>query len=440
MKPLRSVLVAFSEWCHIRIGRGAFIISLVIFMVFLTMILPQVSVTSRQVTGTSTSPDTSFWYSAEELYSIAETYGEAGRAYYIRSRFTFDVVWPLVYGFFLVSALTLLYRSFPKDGYWRRTNLLPAGAVILDYLENSAASIVMFRFPAPTPVIAELTPFFTLFKWLFLYAGFLLLFVGVILVIERRIRGITSRKRRIGVRSLLVFLLLSMVLTGAFFWYVNDYSRALPEARLALESNEEVSVYERGNYTIFEPLTGGETGLIFYPGGKVEETAYAPLLREIAAGGVTTVLVRMPFRLAVFGINRADDAFRQFPEITYWSVGGHSLGGAMAARYAASHPAEVDALVLWASYPDQDLAESDIDVLSIHGTMDGLIDRETIESTKMLLPEDSVFVWIDGGNHAQFGLYGEQDGDLPAEIPAEEQHRMIIEETVAFLNLKHRMQ
>jgi dienelactone hydrolase len=246
-----------------------------------------------------------------------------------------------------------------------------------------------------------------------------------------------SRKRRIGARILLGFLLLSMVLSGIFLWYVNDYSRALPEARLGLESSEEVRVYETGNFIVFEPnLTESDRGFIFYPGGKVEETAYAPLLMEIAADGVTTILVRMPFRLAVFGINRANDVIELYPQIPYWAVGGHSLGGAMAARFAAAHLDDIDALILWASYPDQDLSESNLDVLSIHGSLDGLIDRETFESTKMMLPDDSVYVWIDGGNHAQFGLYGEQDGDLPAEIPAEVQRQVIVEETNAFLDTK----
>jgi hypothetical protein len=436
MKFIWQTLNEFSKKCNRRINVRIFLVSLVVFMLFMALVLPRISETSRQITGTTDSPDTSFWYTAEDLYSIAEEYGEVGRAHYIRSRFTFDVVWPLAYGFFLLSALTMLYRS-RQSGFRRKINLLPVAGVIFDYLENISASIVMFRFPDETPLIAGITPWFTLSKWLFIYASFLMLVFGVILAVVRWTRTMDSRRGRIVARILLALLLGAMLIFGGFLWYVNDYYSALPEAQISLESDEAVRIYETGNFIIFQPLqTESRTGFVFYPGGKVDELAYAPLLSEIAKNGITTVLVRMPYRIAFFGINRADEAIRLFPELSYWAVGGHSLGGAMSVRYANNHQDQINAVILWASYPDQNLSESGLDVLSIHGTRDGLIETAKIEETRTLLPAEAVFVAIEGGNHAQFGLYGEQEGDLPATISSDEQQRIIIDRTVDFLRTK----
>ena len=162
-------------------------------------------------------------------------------------------------------------------------------------------------------------------------------------------------------------------------------------------------------------------GFIFYPGGKVEHTAYAPLMRACAERGVLCVLIRMPFNLAVFNINGADGIPEQFPEVAHWYLGGHSLGGAMAASYAADHADELDGLVLLAAYSTRDLTKSGLAVLSIYGSEDGVLDMKKYEKYRSNLPHDTSEVVIDGGCHASFGRYGAQAGDGTPTISSDEQ-------------------
>ncbi|MDE7243059.1 MAG: alpha/beta hydrolase [Oscillospiraceae bacterium] len=207
----------------------------------------------------------------------------------------------------------------------------------------------------------------------------------------------------------------------AFAVYVNIYYHAEPAAVQAMASAETVSVYElMDGVTVFapeEPLAG----FIFYPGGKVEPTAYAPLLRTCAERQVLCVLIHMPCNLAVFNVNGADGIQEQFPEIGHWYIGGHSLGGAMAASYAADHAGQLDGLVLLAAYSTQDLSQSGLAVLSVYGSEDGVLDMEKYEQYRPNLPADATEVVIDGGCHAGFGHYGVQDGDGIPTISSDEQ-------------------
>jgi pimeloyl-ACP methyl ester carboxylesterase len=189
----------------------------------------------------------------------------------------------------------------------------------------------------------------------------------------------------------------------------------------ALQSDDEVLV-ETGPWLTFRPAGAQpETGLIFYPGGRVDYRSYAPLAREIARQGYTVVIVPMPFNLAVFGAGRAGDVIAAHPEIQHWAIGGHSLGGAMAANYVYGHPDAVSGLALLAAYPagNNSLADRNLDVLSIYGTQDGAVDQ--LKGAQSLLPSETEWVAIEGGNHAGFGWYGPQPGDGTASISREEQ-------------------
>ena len=158
-------------------------------------------------------------------------------------------------------------------------------------------------------------------------------------------------------------------------------------------------------------------GLIFYPGGKVEDTAYAPLMRAIAEKGILCGLVKMPGNLAVFSPNAANGLQQAHPEITDWYIGGHSLGGAMAASYAAKHSDDYAGLILLAAYSTKDLTSTSLRVLSIYGSEDGVLNRDSNEKDLKNLPE----VVIDGGCHAQYDSYGAQMGDGTPTISDEEQ-------------------
>jgi hypothetical protein len=170
--------------------------ALLLCLLFIALVLPQQATRAAQATGSSESPDTSFFYSAADLYRLAEAYGASGRQAYIRARFTFDLVWPLVYTFALVTGLSWLFaRAFPPASLWQRANLLPLLGALFDYLENLAAALVMARYPEPTPLAATLAPFFTAAKWSLLAASFLLLFVGIVVAAWSRLaRAGTAKK------------------------------------------------------------------------------------------------------------------------------------------------------------------------------------------------------------------------------------------------------
>lgn len=155
------------------------LIGLVTFLLFTILVLPGQSTSSQAEIDNADSPDMSFYYSAETLYEMAEVYGDSGRAAYIRARFTFDLIWPLVYTFFLTTSLSwILNRSGVFENLWRQLNLLPFFGMIFDYLENISTSLVMYRFPEYTILIDSLAGVFTLLKWMLIGASFLLLVFG----------------------------------------------------------------------------------------------------------------------------------------------------------------------------------------------------------------------------------------------------------------------
>jgi len=232
--------------------------------------------------------------------------------------------------------------------------------------------------------------------------------------------------------------LVALVLIGVIGFVIWGSTPAQPEeiALQALQSDTTVSVTEGQFWLEFSPANRSpRSGFIFYPGGRVDYRAYAPLMREIAAAGNAVFLVRMPLNLAVFGINRAETILSARQDIRSWYIGGHSLGGAMASSYLYNHADKFDGLILWASYPaeNNDLSKSGKAVLSIIANRDGLATLDKFTATAALLPADTIWVEIDGGNHAQFGSYGSQSGDLEATISAEEQQRQIVSATIMFM-------
>ncbi len=227
-------------------------------------------------------------------------------------------------------------------------------------------------------------------------------------------------KRRIFISVTAVVLVLAIIV-GACAVYVSDYYRADLDSIEAFASMNEVSFKTLDDGTmIFEP-ENAKIGFIFYPGGKVEYTAYQPLMAACAEQGILCVLVEMPFNLAVFDINAADGIQEMYPEIEDWYIGGHSLGGSMAASYLSNHTDEYEGLILLGSYSTADLSETDLNVISIYGSEDRVLNREKYNSNKSNLPEGFTEIVIEGGCHAYFGMYGAQDGDGAPTISNEEQ-------------------
>jgi hypothetical protein len=236
------------------------------------------------------------------------------------------------------------------------------------------------------------------------------------------------------IKRILLGLVVVVVLisVGFVIWTETPLGPA-PEALSALKSDSQVIV-TIDNFITFQPANQQPTtGFIFYPGGRVDYRSYAAPLREIAAQGYLVILVPVRLNLAFFDINAAQSVFAAHPEIQHWAVGGHSLGGVASALFAKEHP-EIEGLIFWASYPaDDSFKNSDIKVLSIYGTND-MAGMEIFDEMKKIMPQDTQFVVMDGGNHAQFGDYGLQPGDKTATISRAEQQKQIIEASVNFLH------
>jgi dienelactone hydrolase len=235
-------------------------------------------------------------------------------------------------------------------------------------------------------------------------------------------------------RYLFLPLLFILVVGGFLFWGLTPLGPS-PEALTSLLPSDVVSTNE-GAFFEFTPRSAQpSTGLIIYPGGRVDWRSYAPLARSIAEEGYYVAIVPMPFSLAVLAPGSAAEVIASRPEIQIWAIGGHSLGGAMAANFAYQNPDAVQGLVLWAAYPagSNNLSDRDVKVVSIFASLDGLATRDKIDASRALLPPDTRWVEISDGNHAQFGSYGLQPGDGQAEISPEEQLRQVAAATVALL-------
>lgn len=176
------MLLDLSDRLH-RVSTGwSATASLVVFLLFMALVLPGQASRSELTTSNIGSPDMSFYYSAGELYRMAESYGEEGRAEYIRARFTFDLVWPLVYGSFLSIGISLISRkAFPDQNLLQAANLIPVLGMLFDYLENISTSLVMARYPSSTPVIDWLAPVFTVLKWVFVAGSFAFLLAALLI-------------------------------------------------------------------------------------------------------------------------------------------------------------------------------------------------------------------------------------------------------------------
>lgn len=164
----------------------ATLIGLVVFVLFMIFVLPAQAQKAEDYSG-GISPDTSYVYSANDLYQMAEAYGAEGRAAYIYARFTFDLLFPLAYLFFLATSVSwLLMRGLAERSHWRLLNLFPLAGAVFDYLENISASLVFGRYPSPTPIIDVLAPVFTAIKWFFVNGSFVILLVGLLLFLWKR--------------------------------------------------------------------------------------------------------------------------------------------------------------------------------------------------------------------------------------------------------------
>jgi hypothetical protein len=248
----------------------------------------------------------------------------------------------------------------------------------------------------------------------------------------------TKRRKLVAIVGLV--LLIAVIGGAGAYLVLNSRNRAQPEAIGALQSDADVTVSraEDGGWYEFTPMTiTPDTGFIIYPGGFVDPVAYAPLARDIAREGYLVVIAPMPLNLAVMGVESADDIIAAHPAIKSWAIGGHSLGGAMAAEYVRNNPNAIAGLALWAAYPAENTNLSDLPlaVVSLFGDADGVAAVSDVTGAAGRLPADTRFITIPGGNHTQFGYYGDglQRGDNLATISRDEQGALIVSSTVEML-------
>lgn len=246
-----------------------------------------------------------------------------------------------------------------------------------------------------------------------------------------------NKKKKLRLKTskiLLIILLIFLFIFGMILGYLSDYSKASDDALAALHTDQTTDISGE-NPIIFKPeqQTEKEIGIIYYPGGKVDEKAYAPFTKKLAEEGYTVFLTAVPFHLAIFDIDVAEEIINTHPEIDEWYLAGHSLGGSMAAAYAEKTFHSIDGLILLAAYSANDLSDKEFRVLSIYGSNDRVLNLDKAKENKKNLPAGSVEKVIEGGNHAQFGNYGLQKGDGTAMISTLEQQAKTVEWIDSFI-------
>ena len=227
------------------------------------------------------------------------------------------------------------------------------------------------------------------------------------------------------------------ILVGIFFIYTSSYYKAQSYATESLKSDPNVNIkIEKNGDIFFNPKSDKKkVGFIFYPGAKVENSAYSPMAKEIASKGYPVILSKMKFNLAILSPNKAKDILDKYQDINSWVIGGHSLGGVMASDYALKD-SKIKGLVLLASYPkdNKDFTKSGINVLSLWGSNDKVADLNKVKSAKKVMSVNSKFIEIPGGNHGGFGDYGQQKGDGKSLIDNRNQINITSNEIIKFLD------
>lgn len=229
-------------------------------------------------------------------------------------------------------------------------------------------------------------------------------------------------KKKKGKRIVLVLILIIVVILVAMLVYLERYYHADDSAKEALQSDAQVNVTQIPEGYFFDG-PGEDTAIVFYPGGKVEEESYAPLMHRLAAQGQDVFLLNLPFRLAVFDMDAAEDVTGHY-DYDKWILAGHSLGGVAASAYTSEHADTVEGLILLASYPTEEIPEQ-VRMLSIYGSEDQVLNMKSYEKSRNLWAAQTDEIVIEGGNHAQYGNYGAQKGDGEAQISADEQQEEV---------------
>jgi hypothetical protein len=233
-----------------------------------------------------------------------------------------------------------------------------------------------------------------------------------------------------------------LVTTSGFVAYFGSPYTAPADEMAEARALSGVSVTETDGSYVLTPTdaadlratTADTTGIVFYPGARVAPQAYVPVFAPLVANtGITVVVPRLPLNLALLDTNAAGNVLASHPDVDRWYVAGHSLGGVAACRFADANPERVAGLLLFASYCDRDVSDTDLRVLAVTGSADTVLNRDAFRESRVNLPPDNRTVAISGMNHTQFGSYRGQPGDDPAPISYETAHERLRAVLVEFL-------
>ena len=257
--------------------------------------------------------------------------------------------------------------------------------------------------------------------------------VGVVLLVndkpdERRRHRRQPRWRH--VLGQVLGVAATVVVLGALVW-LRPFA-ATPAAVSALTGASDVRVTDAAASITLAPRAGTPVrGLVFQPGARVDPRAYVPMLSQVSRQGVLVVIVKQPFDIGLLATPAPQSFVDEHPEVQTWAVGGHSLGGVAAARFALDHPRLVKGLVLWASYPDQSLAgRTDLQVASVSGTRDAFTTPADVAASRAMLPRTTAYIRVEGAVHSFFGDYGQQPGDGSPTVSRAEAQRQVVDATV----------
>lgn len=261
--------------------------------------------------------------------------------------------------------------------------------------------------------------------------------IGVVLLVRDRSEPHPRRRTArpvLRVVGRVAGVLVTVVVLGALVW-LRPFG-ATAEAVAAMSGSADVRVMDAPAHIVIAPTSGTPTrGLIFQPGARVDPRAYVPMLSEVSRQGVIVFIVKQPFGIGFLATTAPHAFIDRHPEVTSWTIAGHSLGGVVAAGFAHDHPGVVKGLVLWASYPVDSMAErTDLAVASVSGTRDGFTTPADIAASRPLLPGDTAYTAVTGAVHSYFGDYGDQPGDGTPTVSRAEAQRQIVAATVALVD------
>jgi hypothetical protein len=234
-----------------------------------------------------------------------------------------------------------------------------------------------------------------------------------------------------------IFVIVIILVLGTGIWVNITYSPDATALNYTVSTDTITIVKDDFGLSFIPFEKKNTTGIIFYPGAKVEPEAYSPLAFELAEKGYMTVIVKMPLNLAVIDSDRGKEVIDYYKDINRWYIGGHSLGGAMAGNFAYEHNELIEGVFFLGAYPVKDLTDYSLDVLLVNGSLDAIIDEKNLKAAEELIPKNSLNLIIEGGNHSQFGSYGLQKNDQVAEISFKEQLKKTVEQIIQLVENIH---